>query len=507
MQLRGARVYRARRQDRRGRSRAATGAADDPAIATYTSARSLLRALPPPRRRATSSSSSTASRTWRRATRSPTTSARSTTCRSSEPIGRSRVRAHHARRAARSTSTSRTSRGSSATVEERGDQRIFHFVARRTSRRSSRRRCSRRGREVLGHVHVSTYKSWDDMGRGTGASCRTSSSPTTRCAARRRGADEGAQGRPREGARDLRLRRPEDALRGARVRHPRLQAVPVRADLRARLRRLQRQGDAHRDDARTRSASRRRSSSCGRRTRATSRRPRRAWRRSITRSPTCRRSTSTSTARRNTRARPSSRRWTAAPSRCRSTRGNPKLVRLPDPPATESVTSHKVDATLGADGAAQVDWRRGGQRGRGVRVARALPRRVDAQAARAADDLGAELARQRGRRRSTPATSRTSSKRVTLHVRGKVPQFARREGDTLSVPVGPARAHGPRLRAALRAQARRAAVRAEDAARRLDGAAAAGRAGDERARCRRTGTSPFGSYDVERRRPARRAST
>ncbi len=64
-----------------------------------------------------------------------------------------------------------------------------------------------------------------------------------------RGADARAEGRAGEGARRLRLRRAEDAVRGAGVRHPRLQAVPVRADLRARLRGLQRQGDAHRHDA------------------------------------------------------------------------------------------------------------------------------------------------------------------------------------------------------------------------------------------------------------------
>jgi transglutaminase-like putative cysteine protease len=37
--------------------------------------------------------------------------------------------------------------------------------------------------------------------------------------------------------------------------------------------------------------------------------------------------------------------------------GKPKLVHLPDPPASESVTARKLDVFLAADGSAQIDWR------------------------------------------------------------------------------------------------------------------------------------------------------
>ena len=78
-----------------------------------------------------------------------------------------------------------------------------------------------------------------------------------------------------------------------------------------------------------------------------------------------------------------SRAWIAARSRSRSTRAARSSCTCPTRRRATSVTSHKVDATLSADGAAQVDWRERDQRRRGVRMARSLPRRVDAQAARA----------------------------------------------------------------------------------------------------------------------------
>ena len=72
--------------------------------------------------------------------------------------------------------------------------------------------------------------------------------------------------------------------------------------------------------------------------------------------------------------------------------------------------------------------------------------------------------------------------KVTLHVRGKVPQFARAEGDALDGPARRRKEHMVRDYAPLAdAQARRAHLRAVDAGRRLDGALAAGREGEERA--------------------------
>src|SRR5689334_7965944 len=37
--------------------------------------------------------------------------------------------------------------------------------------------------------------------------------------------------------------------------------------------------------------------------------------------------------------------------------GKPKLVHLPDPKATESVASKRVEATVNLDGSAQIDWK------------------------------------------------------------------------------------------------------------------------------------------------------
>ena len=61
--------------------------------------------------------------------------------------------------------------------------------------------------EVLGHVHVSTYKSWDEMGALVLGPHQGPARARRRGAPPRRGAHEGPEGRPREGARHLRLRR------------------------------------------------------------------------------------------------------------------------------------------------------------------------------------------------------------------------------------------------------------------------------------------------------------
>ena len=111
-------------------------------------------------------------------------------------------------------------------------------------------------------------------------------------------------------------------------------------------------------------------------------------------------------------------------------------MHLPDPPAATSVSAHKVDATLAADGTAQIDWRADVT---GVEASEWRARfhaDVDAQAARAADDRGHRC----------PAATVTAvdagdledvEQKVTMHVKGKAPQFARPRTATLD---GPARA-------------------------------------------------------------------
>lgn len=115
--------------------------------------------------------------------------------------------------------------------------------------------------------------------------------------------------------------------------------------------------------------------------------------------------------------------------------GNPKLVKLPDAPATESVTSQKIDATIGADGSAQLDWRVDvtgvdAPRWR-VQFHADATRKQRVQGLMASQLSGAEL--------QTLETSNLEDveQKVWLHAKGKAAQFARKDGDALSIPVGP----------------------------------------------------------------------
>ncbi len=114
--------------------------------------------------------------------------------------------------------------------------------------------------------------------------------------------------------------------------------------------------------------------------------------------------------------------------------GNPKLVRLPDPPPTASLSSQAVDAKLAADGAAQVEWREAVS---GVEASewRVRFHAESTRRQRVQQMIGAVL----------PGSEVTAveagdlenlEQGVTLRVRGKVPQFGRPEGDALSIPIG-----------------------------------------------------------------------
>ncbi len=114
--------------------------------------------------------------------------------------------------------------------------------------------------------------------------------------------------------------------------------------------------------------------------------------------------------------------------------GAAKLVHLPDPPATDSVSEHKVDATVAADGSAQLDWHADivGVEAGEWRV------RFHADATR----------KQRVEQMITgllPGSQITSidasnledvEQKVAMRVRGKVPNFGRPEGDALEIPLG-----------------------------------------------------------------------
>jgi transglutaminase-like putative cysteine protease/tetratricopeptide (TPR) repeat protein len=114
--------------------------------------------------------------------------------------------------------------------------------------------------------------------------------------------------------------------------------------------------------------------------------------------------------------------------------GDAKLVHLPDPPASASVSTRRLDASLAADGAAQLDWRVD------VSGVDASEWRVNFHAAatrkRRVEDVIASI---------LPGSEVTTvdagdlediEQSVTMHVRGKVSRFARAEGDVLTVPLG-----------------------------------------------------------------------
>ena len=114
--------------------------------------------------------------------------------------------------------------------------------------------------------------------------------------------------------------------------------------------------------------------------------------------------------------------------------GNAKLVRLPDPPAADSISAHKVEATLAADGAATIDWRAdvsGFEASEWrVRFHADATRKARVQQMIAGILPGSEVTA------IEAGNLEDVEQKVSMRVRGKVPQFARVEGDVLTVPLG-----------------------------------------------------------------------
>jgi hypothetical protein len=115
--------------------------------------------------------------------------------------------------------------------------------------------------------------------------------------------------------------------------------------------------------------------------------------------------------------------------------GHPKLVHLPDPPASESVVGKKIDVTLTESGTGQIDWK-SDVTGVSAGSWRARYHAEATRKQRVQEDLGAEFA---GLELASIEASNLEDleKPVSMHARGKVSQFARKEGDLLSIPVGP----------------------------------------------------------------------
>ncbi|HEY6459577.1 MAG TPA: DUF3858 domain-containing protein, partial [Polyangiaceae bacterium] len=173
--------------------------------------------------------------------------------------------------------------------------------------------------------------------------------------------------------------------------------------------------------------------------------------------------------------------------------GNAKLVRLPDPPPSESVSVHTVNAELAPDGGARLDWRADVT---GVEASEWRVRfHADATRKQRVQQMLASI---------LPGSEVTAidsgnwedvEEKVALHVKGKVPQFARAEGDGFVVPLG-RKEHMVRDYASLASRTLDVRLYArwtqdDDWTVRLPPGAKVTRAPQAA-----SGTSPFGSYAV-----------
>jgi transglutaminase-like putative cysteine protease/predicted Zn-dependent protease len=114
--------------------------------------------------------------------------------------------------------------------------------------------------------------------------------------------------------------------------------------------------------------------------------------------------------------------------------GHSVLVHLPDPAASASVDSNKIDATLAPDGSATIDWR---AEIAGVsasdwrsRFHAEATRKQRVQQLVSATMPGAEVTA------VDAGDLQDIEQKVALRVRAKVPQFARTEGEATSLPLG-----------------------------------------------------------------------
>ncbi len=115
--------------------------------------------------------------------------------------------------------------------------------------------------------------------------------------------------------------------------------------------------------------------------------------------------------------------------------GAATLVRLPDPPASASVTALTLDASLAADGSAQVDWHvdvSGVEASEWrVRFHAEATRTQRAQQLMAAIFPGSQVIGVHD------ATLENIEDHARLGVRSRAPHFARVDGAVLTIPVGP----------------------------------------------------------------------
>jgi cellulose synthase operon protein C len=115
--------------------------------------------------------------------------------------------------------------------------------------------------------------------------------------------------------------------------------------------------------------------------------------------------------------------------------GHPKLVHLPDPPASESVLSRAVDVVASADGSSQIDWHLQ-VTGAAAGSFRQRYHVASARKDRLVEDMSGELS---GLRISDVEANDLDNleEPVKLRVRAKSDDVGRREGRDVSFPVGP----------------------------------------------------------------------
>ena len=126
--------------------------------------------------------------------------------------------------------------------------------------------------------------------------------------------------------------------------------------------------------------------------------------------------------------------------------GKAKIVHMPEPPASASIVTHTVDSSVQPDGAIALDYHveAKGVSGSAFRQRYHSP---DTLKQRAQEDLGGEFPQLEVSLAETNNLEDVEAA-AKLHVKGKAPDFARKDGDTRSMAVGP-REHFVRDYAAL----------------------------------------------------------
>lgn len=114
--------------------------------------------------------------------------------------------------------------------------------------------------------------------------------------------------------------------------------------------------------------------------------------------------------------------------------GKPKLVHMPEPTAADSVSSKHLEATVGTDGSAQVDWRVD-VTGASASSWRSRYHAKATQKQRVQEDLSTELPGIDVKEVGSNDLEDVEQK-VQIKAKGRAPSYARRDGESWTVPVG-----------------------------------------------------------------------